>query len=117
MGEDFSTEHRDSEQTQPPVTVGELRRRLAELGNPWQVDPTLSDDEPLPDPPRGGAEPEPDSPAALAAKVPPGELRDVLADRPPANPYLRQRWAEEGLLAPAEVSPGAIRDDELGDQS
>ena len=28
-----------------PKTYGELRKMLAELGNPWLPDPTLSDDE------------------------------------------------------------------------
>jgi hypothetical protein len=37
------------------ATVGELRRRLAERGDPWQVQPSLADDDPLPGPPRGGS--------------------------------------------------------------
>jgi len=86
-----------------PQTIGELRRRLAELGNPWTVDPQLSDDEPLRDRPRGGqAEEEvPDElrPAALESSR---DLRAVLAEQPPANPFLRQRWVEDGLLDEGE---------------
>jgi hypothetical protein len=80
-------------------TIGDLRRHLAELNNPWTVDPQLSDDEPLRDRPRGGQVEEevPDEfrPAGMA---PPRELREVLAEQPPANPFLRERWVAEGLL-------------------
>jgi hypothetical protein len=81
--------------SEPHTTVGELRRLLAELGDPWQVDPNLPDDDPLPDPPRG-AEPPQETAGAQAA---PTDLRAMLAETPPANPHLRTRWAEEGLLA------------------
>jgi hypothetical protein len=88
-----------------PATVGELRRRLAELGEPWTVDPRLADDDPLPDPPRGGQLPE-DLPAELRAATPesPDDLRVVLQALPPSNPFLRERWAELGL-SPDEM-PG-----------
>jgi hypothetical protein len=82
-----------------PRTIGDLRRRLAEMGNPWTVDPQLSDDEPIRDRPRGGqAEDEVPEELRLAAAEPPGELRGVLVEQPPANPFLRERWVEEGLL-------------------
>lgn len=89
-----------------PDNVGELRRRLAELGNPWTVDPDLADDDPLPEYPRGGQE-DADVPAEFrAVAAEPGEdLRDTLSQEPPANPFLRARWATEGLLDPADVEP------------
>lgn len=83
-----------------PQTIGELRQRLAELGDPWQVDPTLSDDELLPDPPRGGAEPTPDVAESLAVATPAADadIAGLIAVQPPANPHLRERWVELGLL-------------------
>jgi hypothetical protein len=82
-----------------PKTVGELRRRLAKLGNPWQVDPRLSDDDVLPDRPRGGQRDEeiPEE-YRLKPQKPGTDLRGFIAAQPPANPFLRQRWVEEGLL-------------------
>jgi hypothetical protein len=85
-----------------PITVGELRRRLGELGDPWQVDPGLSDDEPLSDPPRGATFDESEAVATMTA-----DLRALLAEEPPSNPYLRRRWADEGLLAQDAVGQGA----------
>jgi hypothetical protein len=86
-----------------PRTIGDLRRRLAEMGNPWTVDPQLSDDEPIRDRPRGGqAEDEVPEELRLAAAEPPGELRELLVEQPPSNPFLRERWVEEGLLDEGE---------------
>jgi hypothetical protein len=80
-------------------TIGDLRRRLAEMGNPWTVDPQLSDDEPLRDRPRGGQiEEEVPEESRLAAVAPPRDLREVLAEQLPTNPLLRERWVQEGLL-------------------
>ena len=91
-------------QYEPPKTIGELRRRLAELGNPWEVDPQLSDDDPLPDPPRGGQSeeeiPEEDRLVPLESGT---DLQGLIAAQPPANPFLRLRWAEAGLLSQDEV--------------
>ena len=36
-----------------PRTIGELRRALDQLGNPWTINPRLGDADPVPDPPRG----------------------------------------------------------------
>jgi hypothetical protein len=89
-----------------PETVGELRRRLAELGNPWTVDPDLADDDTLPEYPRGGQEDADVPPEFRAAAPEPGvDLRDRLRQEQPANPFLRARWAEEGLLDPANGQP------------
>jgi hypothetical protein len=83
-----------------PKTIGELRRRLAELGNPWEVDPRLNDDDPLPDPPRGGQREE-DIPeeARLPTLDPDTDLHAVISGEQPANPFLRTRWEEAGLLS------------------
>jgi hypothetical protein len=93
----------ERDEQERPQTIGDLRRRLAELGNPWTVDPQLSDEEPLRDRPRGG-QPEDEVPDDLraAAVEPSRDLRDVLAEQPPANPFLRERWVEEGLLDEGE---------------
>lgn len=80
-----------------PATVGELRRRLAELGDPWHVDPDLPDDAPLPEPPRGATAPEADEALAAARSV--GDLGVLLEMSPPMNHDLRQRWVEVGLLS------------------
>ena len=93
----------ERDEQERPQTIGDLRRRLAELGNPWTVDPQLSDEEPLRDRPRGG-QPEDEVPDDLraAAVEPTRDLRDVLTEQPPANPFLRERWAQEGLLDEGE---------------
>jgi hypothetical protein len=89
-----------------PATVGELRRRLAELGDPWSVDPRLGDDEPLPRYSRGG-QPEEEIPseARLRALAPEADFRELLMSQPPANPFLQERWVEEGLMT-REQAPG-----------
>jgi hypothetical protein len=91
--------------TNAPRTAGELRRRLAGLGDPWTVDPRLADDDPLPDRPRGGM-PEEHIPEAarLVALSPETDLLDLLSAQPPANPDLRARWTELGLLPADEGS-------------
>jgi hypothetical protein len=100
----------DAEPDDPgPRTIGDLRRRLAELGDPWRVDPTLSDDEPLPDPPRGGADP-PAEIVELLAQSRSGPEADsdidaLIAQQVPANPDLRQRWVEVGMLETTEEQP------------
>lgn len=87
-----------------PKTIGELRRWLAQLGNPWEVDPQLGDDEPLPNPTRGGQSeaeiPEQDRPVPLA---PHADIVQVIAAEPPANPFLRLRWADLGILSREDV--------------
>ena len=91
-----------------PRTAGELRRRLAELGNPWTVDPRLSDDDPLPSYSRGGQleEDVPDE-ARLSALAPDADLRELLIGEPPTNAFLQARWVEAGVL-PAEAVPGRV---------
>jgi len=99
-----------------PKTIGELRRRLAELGNPWEVDPRLNDDDPLPDPPRGGQREE-DVPeeARLPSLEPSTDLHGLLASEPPANPFLRERWVEAGLLDQDEAPGLALESGDEGE--
>jgi hypothetical protein len=42
----------DDERAIRPVTIGELRRRLKDMGEPCTVPARFNDDDPLPDPPR-----------------------------------------------------------------
>lgn len=49
----------NDEHARPPATIGELRRRLERLGQPWTIPARFNDDDPLPDPPRGGEPVEP----------------------------------------------------------
>jgi hypothetical protein len=96
-----------------PKTIGELRQRLVKLGSPWQVDPRLSDDERLPDRPRGGQREE-DIPEEhrLMPLEPGADLRGLIATQPPANPFLRARWAENGMLQRDDVEGMAPEPDE-----
>jgi hypothetical protein len=56
------------------------------------VDPHLSDDEPIRDRPRGGqVEDRVPADTRLAAEEVPRDLRELLAEQPPANPFLRER--------------------------
>jgi hypothetical protein len=91
-----------NEKPDTSVTAGELRRRLAAMGDPWTVDPRLADDEVIQDRPRGGLSDEP----ALESLSPDVDLTELLQAQPPANPELRARWREVGLL-PDETESGA----------
>ncbi|HEX2040817.1 MAG TPA: hypothetical protein VHF47_13920 [Acidimicrobiales bacterium] len=85
--------------TKAPRTAGELRRRLAEMGDPWTVDPRLGDDDPIPDYERGGQrEDEIPEESRLPVLSPDDDLDELLKELPPNDPDLRKRWAEEGLL-------------------
>ena len=88
-----------------PLTAGELRQRLAELGNPWTVDPRLGDDEPLPEHGRGGELPEQVPAERRAPVAAEADLAETLRQQPPSNPFLRARWAELGLLPTEEAGP------------
>lgn len=87
----------------PPESMGELRHRLATLGNPWTADPDLADEEPLPDPPRGGRLEDVLHKRVRITKAQEGT--GLVGEEPPANPYLRARWAEHGLLDETDVDP------------
>ena len=80
-------------------TIGELKKILAEQGDPWSVDPRLSDEEALPNLPRGGqAEediPRDDRIEPVGRDV---DIRKIIGKDPPSNPWLVLRWIEAGLL-------------------
>ena len=81
-----------------PRTVGELRRLLRERNEPWEPNPRLRDEEPLPDPARGGLEPG-DGPEENQEPEPfEGDLEELLRESPPANPLIRERWHDQDLL-------------------
>lgn len=89
-----------------PMTVGELRKRLADMGNPWIVDPNLADDDPVPDYSRG-ALPTEDPKLTKSAKR---NFKRALR-QPPSNPLVRERWSELGLLPRIESLAQANRDE------
>lgn len=89
-------------------TVGDVRRWLSEMGNPWTVDPSFNDDDPIPRYHRGGQRddelPEPQLPPPL----PPGaDLAERITAVPPTNRWLRARWVELGLL-PGDEGGGRL---------
>lgn len=99
---------------EPPANIGELRKRLEALGNPWTVAPHLGDSDPLPQPPRGGEFPREDAPAIPGLKTISNakEFEAIVHAEPPANPLLARRWVELGVLsaeraaAPFAAAPG-----------
>lgn len=95
------TRKRDSGGDRPPHTIGDLRKLLARLGNPWQPDPGLSDAEPIPQFPTGGdgtMEP-------VGQAVPKGRLIEAIRKDPPSNPHLRDVWIQRGLIRQSSESP------------
>lgn len=78
-----------------PKTVRELRARLEALGNPWEVHSALSDDDPLPQPSRGGMEEEKPSDTFGSTD----EMRAALKESPPTNPFLQQVWIDAGWMS------------------
>lgn len=88
-----------------PRTIGELRQQLRERGEPWEPNPRLRDEEPLPDPARGGLEPGEGPEENKEPKPFEGDLDELLRESPPANPFLRERWQDQELLR--EDDPGA----------
>jgi hypothetical protein len=93
----------DDELVSAPATIGELRVRLDRLGRPWTVPARFSDDDPLPDPPRG--EPvEVGQVGGLRTVDSPEEFAALLAEQPPSNPLLAARWRELGIAVAAPAS-------------
>jgi hypothetical protein len=78
-------------------TFGELRRQLAENGDPWTIDPLISDDEPLPEYPLGGMPEDAGERMPSALIDPQVDVRTIIAELPPNDPGLRERWAEVGV--------------------
>jgi hypothetical protein len=59
----------EDERATRPATIGELRRRLKDMGEPWAVPARFNRNDPLPDLPRGGQPLEPRSdPLACPAR-------------------------------------------------
>jgi hypothetical protein len=96
-----------------PKTIGELRKRLAKLGNPWEVDPQFNIDDPLPEYPRGGQReeeiPEEHRLIPLEAGI---DLIGLIKVHPPSNPFLRSRWVELGMLNQDQVEVQLSESDE-----
>ena len=84
-------------------TIGDLKKILAEQGNPWSVDPRLDDSESIPDLLRGGQNEE-DIPEAdrLPILEEDFDIIELISKEPPSNPWLRQHWIESGILKPEE---------------
>jgi hypothetical protein len=98
----------DDELASPPATIGELRERLDRLGRPWTAPARFGNDDPLPDPPRGGQPVEAGHVDGLRAVDSPEELTALLAEHPPANPFLAARWRELGVaVAVVDAGPAA----------
>jgi hypothetical protein len=92
-----------------PQTAGELRRVLAERGLDWQVDPRLRDDDHLLVYPTGGIM----ETEIAGAERWTGDFAEYLRRIAPANPFLRARWVELGILDEGEAphSPGTAPGD------
>lgn len=89
-----------------PRTVGDVRRMLAEMGNPWTVDPSFRDEDLIPDYHRGGQPLEEIPEGLLPPPLPSGaDVTEQIRAVPPANRWLRARWVELGLL-PADDTTG-----------
>jgi hypothetical protein len=79
---------------------------LAEMGNPWTVDPAFRDEDPIPEYHRGGQPVEEIPEGLLPPPLPPGaDVTERIRAVPPANRWLRARWVELGLL-PADDAAG-----------
>lgn len=94
----------NDESARPPATIGELRRRLERLGQPWTIPARFSDDDPLPDPPRGGEPVEPGHIEGLRAVDSQDELETILREVQPTNPFLAERWQSLGVDDPGSRS-------------
>lgn len=96
----------DDERVDAPATIGELRRRLKELGDPWTVPDWHSDDDPLPEPPRGGLPGEPGHVESIRRVDTVADLEECLGEFEPTNPLLIGRWRELGMTGAAGTRLG-----------
>jgi hypothetical protein len=94
-----------------PATIGELRSRLEAMGRPWEVPGRYNDDDPLPDPPRGGEPIEPGHVEGLRAIESDDDYEAVLRSVPPSNPFLIERWRELGAIADGDSTDEGAEDD------
>jgi hypothetical protein len=112
MSNDSSADAPDAEPVRQ--TYGELRRQLADNGNPWTVDPLISDDEPLPEFPLGGL-PEDVGERVVGTKLDAEvDIRELIAELPPNDLGLRRRWAEAGM--PLDRIPSALTGDRVEEE-
>jgi hypothetical protein len=106
-----------------PGTIGELRRRLDAMGNPWSVPDRFSDDDLLPEQPPA-ADLVPGHVPGLHAIDTAQDLDAHLRSMPPANPFLAEHWRELGLVTtepaddtgrgPAQQDPTWATDEDWG---
>lgn len=100
IGQRVSVVHRYSwriaKRAAAPKTYGDLRKLLAEVGDPWEPDPTRSDDELLPEYPTGGDD-YVDPPERRLDEA--GIDKLLRSTTPPLNPDIRAAWREAGLLS------------------
>jgi hypothetical protein len=96
----------DKDADREPRTAGELRRRLAERGEPWSVDERLTDVDPLPVYQRGGEIVDP-IPGVEPLE---DDVTETLRREPPTNPLVREHWVETGVLP--EAGPEQAPEDE-----
>ena len=73
-------------------TIGELRRKLKKLGNPWTVSTNFTDDDPLPRYSRGGEFVDPKNFKLIE------DVKSHVSSTVPTNPFLRKRWVDMGIL-------------------
>jgi hypothetical protein len=79
-----------------PRSIGELRRLIVSQGHTWTVDARFRDNDPIPKYARGG---QPEQNASAKTNLV-EDVHEFIRAQPPANPFLRGRWVELGLLAP-----------------
>lgn len=96
------------------LIYGDLRKQLAEMGDPWSVDPTISDDEPLPLFPLGGRTDEEDAFVQERRLDPETDVREIIADLPPNDPHLAARWSEAGVPSAERRRPAPSDRDVTG---
>jgi hypothetical protein len=89
----------------PPKTIGDLRKLLSKMGNPWQPDPRLSDAEPIPQFPTGGD----GTFDAVGHVLPKGGAIEAIRKVPPSNPHLRDLWIERGLMRRSAKTRKAVK--------
>jgi hypothetical protein len=96
----------NDERATRPATIGELRRRLEHQGRPWTTPTRFNDDDPLPEPPRGGQPVEPGHVEGLRALDTQEQFEACLREIHPANPLLAARWHELGFATSAPGTAG-----------
>jgi C1A family cysteine protease len=81
------------------LTVGELRQRLAQTNASWTVNPSLKDEDPVPQYPAGAEKHTPSAEELLTET----KFQQILSE-PIANPFLMQRRMDLGFIAPVHIS-------------